>query len=137
MISYLWRVPHHQLDTGRGRLEELHGLLVMFSLHTDPVDTEELVSSLQAAVPVRHPTRDDPGDVDGGVLLLPAHHVEAEPLLGLGQLHHPGVGVALGSCEGSNCRLGCGGGSGGEETLLLPIVWVGEWIVLSEEIYQS
>ena len=129
--------PDHQLDAVVRCLQELHCLLVRFPLHTDPVHTEQLVSSLQAAVPVRHPAGDDPGDVDGGVLLLPAHHVEAEPLLGLGQLHHPGVGVALGSCEGSNCRLGCGGGSGGEETLLLPIVWVGEWIVLSEEIYQS
>ena len=76
----------------------------------DPIDAEELVSPLEPPVPVRHAPGDDPGDVDGRVLLLAAHHIEAQPLLGLGQLHHAGVGVTLGSREGSNCGLGsCAG----------------------------
>jgi hypothetical protein len=40
-------------------------------------------------VPVSDTPWDNPGDVDGGVLLLPAHHVEAESLLCLGQLNNP------------------------------------------------
>jgi hypothetical protein len=40
-------------------------------------------------VPVSYTPWDNPGDVDGGVLLLSAHHVEAESLLCLGQLNHP------------------------------------------------
>jgi hypothetical protein len=40
-------------------------------------------------VPVSDTPGDYPRDVDGGVLLLPAHHVEAESLLCLGQLNHP------------------------------------------------
>ena len=55
----------------------------------DPVDAEELVSPLEAPVPVRHAPGDDPGDVDGRVLLLAAHHVEAQPLLRLGKLDNP------------------------------------------------
>ena len=104
-------LPDDQLDTVVRRLEELHRLLVGLPLHTDAVHTEELVSSLEAAVPVRHAARDDPGDVDGRVLLLPAHHVEPESLLGLGQLHHPGVGVALGGGKCCHGGLGCGRGS--------------------------
>ena len=107
---YLGSVSDDELDTGRGRLEELHSLLVMLALHTHPVHTQQLVSSLQPPVSVRHAARDDPGDVDGRVLLLPAHHVEAEPLLGLGQLHHPGVGVALRGRECCHRGLRCGGG---------------------------
>ena len=76
----------------------------------DPIDAEELVSPLEAPVPVRHAPGDDPGDVDGRVLLLAAHHIEAQSLLGLGQLHHAWVGVTLGSREGSHCGLGsCAG----------------------------
>ena len=78
-----------------------------FTLDTDPIDTEELVSPLEPAVPVRHAPGDDPADVDGRVLLLPAHHVEPEPLLCLGQLHHPGVGVAFRGCESCDCGLCC------------------------------
>jgi hypothetical protein len=40
-------------------------------------------------VPVSDTPWDNPRDVDGGVLLLTAHHVEAESLLCLGQLNHP------------------------------------------------
>ena len=72
----------------------------------DPIDAEELVAPLEPPVPVRHAPGDDPGDVDGRVLLLAAHHVEAQALLRLGQLHHPGVGVTLGSSEGSHGGLG-------------------------------
>ena len=76
----------------------------------DPIDAEELVAPLKPPVPVRHAPGDDPGDVDGRVLLLAAHHIEAQPLLGLGQLHHPGVGVTL---TGSECgNSGLGGGRG-------------------------
>ena len=46
-----------------------------------------LLTSLQATMTVSHASRDDAGDVDGGVLLLATHHVEAQPLLCLGQLH--------------------------------------------------
>ena len=103
--------PDHELDAVVCGLEELHRLLVRLALHTDPVDTEQLVASLQPAVSVRHPARDDPGDVDGRVLLLPAHHVEAEPLLCLGQLHHPGVGVAFRGSKCGHSGLGSSGGS--------------------------
>ena len=41
-------------------------------------------------MPVRHAAGDDPADVDGGVLLLAAHHVEAEALLCFWQLNNPG-----------------------------------------------
>ena len=74
----------------------------------DPIDAEELVSPLEPAVPVSHAPRYDPGDVDRRVLLLAAHHVEAQPLLRLGQLHHPGVGVALACCECGDSGLGSG-----------------------------
>ena len=74
----------------------------------DPIDAEELISPLESPVPVRHAPGDDPGDVDGRVLLLAAHHIKAEPLLSLGQLHHPGVGVTLASCEGGDSGLGSG-----------------------------
>ena len=78
-----------------------------FSLNTDTIDTEELVPPLQPAVPVRHAPGDDPADVDGGVLLLAPHHIEPEPLLCLGQLHHPRVGVAFRGCKSCNGGLCC------------------------------
>ena len=80
------------------------------SPHT--VDAEQLVPALEAAVPVRHAPGDDPGDVDGRVLLLAAHHVEAQPLLCLGQLHHSGVSVTLGCSERGHCGFSCGTGPG-------------------------
>ena len=80
-------------------------------LYTDAIDAEELVSPLEPAVPVRHTPGDDPADVDGRVLLLPAHHVEPEPLLRLGELHHPRVSVTFGGGEGCDCSLRCGRGS--------------------------
>lgn len=70
------------------------------------IDGQELIASLQAAVPLGHAPRDDAGDVDGRVLLLAAHHVEAQAFLRLGQLHHPRVGVAFTGCKGCNCGLG-------------------------------
>ena len=69
------------------------------------VNREQLVSPLQAPLAVRHPPGDDPGDVDGGVLLLAPHDVEAQALLRLGQLHHPRVGVALAGGECRDCGL--------------------------------
>ena len=78
----------------------------------NPIDAEELVPPLEAAVPVRHAPGDDPGDVDGRVLLLAAHHVEAQPLLCLGQLHHSGVSVTLGCSERGHCGFSCGTGPG-------------------------
>lgn len=61
------------------------------ALHTDPIDGEQLVSSLQSSVPVSDAsldtkvmstkdtrlTWDDPGYVDWRVLLFAPHHVEA------------------------------------------------------------
>lgn len=70
------------------------------------VDGQELIASLQAAVPLGHAPGDDAGNVDGRVLLLAAHHVEAQALLRLGQLHHPWVGVAFTGRKGCNCGLG-------------------------------
>lgn len=69
------------------------------------VDGQELVSSLQAAVPLGHTTGDDAGDVDGRVLLLAAHHVESQTLLRLRELHHPRVRVAFAGGEGGDCGL--------------------------------
>lgn len=70
------------------------------------IDGQELIASLQAAMPLSHAPRDDAGDVDGRILLLASHHVEAEALLRLGQLHHPWVGVAFAGCKGRNRGLG-------------------------------
>lgn len=55
---------------------------------------------------VSHTSRDDTGNVDGGVLLLAPHDVEAQALICFGQLHYPGMCVALAGCEGSHCGLG-------------------------------
>lgn len=74
-----------------------------FTYHA--VDRQELVPSLQAAVPLGHTSRDDAGDVDGRVLLLATHHVESQPLFRLRKLHDPRVGVAFAGCEGGNCGL--------------------------------
>lgn len=70
------------------------------------VDGQELIASLQATVPLGHAPRDDAGDVNGRVLLLAAHHIEAQALLCLGQLHHPWVRVAFAGRKGCNCGLG-------------------------------
>ena len=64
------------------------------SPHT--VYAEQLVPALEAAVPVRHAAGDDPADVDGRVLLLAAHHVEAKALLSFGQLNNPGGQTEIG-----------------------------------------
>lgn len=69
------------------------------------VDGQQLVPSLQAAVPLGHAPRDDAGDVDGRVLLLAAHHVEAQAFLRLRQLHDPRVGVTFAGCEGCDRGL--------------------------------
>ena len=50
----------------------------------------------------------EPGDVNGRVLFLATHHIEAESLLCLGQLHHTGVGVALACSESGYRGLGSG-----------------------------
>lgn len=55
---------------------------------------------------VSHTSRDDTGNVDGGVLLLAPHDVEAQALICFGQLHYSGMCVALAGCEGSHCGLG-------------------------------
>ena len=59
------------------------------------VDAQHLISSLQLSMSVSHTARNDSRDVDGRVLLLAAHHVEAESLLCLGQFHDSRVGVAF------------------------------------------
>lgn len=56
-------------------------------------------------MPLGHASGDDAGDVNGRVLLLAAHHVEAQPFLRLRELHHPRVGVAFAGCEGCDCGL--------------------------------
>ncbi len=43
--------PDHQLDTGDGGFEQLHGLLVRLALHAHSVHTQQLVTSLQTSVP--------------------------------------------------------------------------------------
>lgn len=123
-------VADHQLHAVLGRLQELHRLLVVLSFdalegdgqernyRTDlflggsfrvfthhAVDGQQLVPSLQAAVALRHASRDDAGDIDGRVLLFAPHHVESQSLLRLRKLHHPRVGVAFAGCEGGNCGL--------------------------------
>lgn len=56
-------------------------------------------------MPLSQAPWDDAGDIDGRVLLLAAHHVEAQPLLRLGQLYHSGVRVTLAGRKGCNCGL--------------------------------
>ena len=51
-------------------------------------------------------TRDNPADVDGRVLLLPSHHVEAKALVSLGQLDHSRMGVTLGGSKSGHSSLG-------------------------------
>ena len=46
-------------------------------------------------LPVRNAPGNDPGDVDGGVLLLAPHHVEAQPLLGFRQLNNSLIKIEL------------------------------------------
>ena len=88
-------LPDYKLDTVSGSLEELHCLLMRLALHTAPIDTEQLVTALETSMPVRHAPGDDPGDVDGRVLLLPSHHIEAKSLFSLGQLHHSRVSMTF------------------------------------------
>ena len=57
---------------------------------------------------VGYTARYDSGYVDGRVLLPAAHDVEAEALLGLGQLDDSRVSVALACGEGGDrCLCGC------------------------------
>lgn len=64
------------------------------------IDREQLVASLQAVEAVSYAPRDDARDVDGRALLLAPHHVEPQPLLRLGQLHHAGVSMPFTGCKG-------------------------------------
>lgn len=56
-------------------------------------------------MPLSHAPGDDARDVDGRVLLLAAHHVEAQPLLRFGELHDSRVRVTLAGCEGCDRGL--------------------------------
>ena len=67
---------------------------------------QQLVAALEASVAVSYASRDDTGDIDGGVLLFAPHDVEAQALICLGQLHYPGMCMALTGCEGSHRGLG-------------------------------
>ena len=69
------------------------------------INRQQLVTSLQSPVSVGHSTRDNTGDVDGRVLLLASHHIEAQALLCLGKLYHSGMGMALAGCESCYCCL--------------------------------
>ena len=69
------------------------------------VHRQELVSPLQTPVTVSDAPRDDAGDVNRRVLLLPSHYVEAQAFLCLRQLHHAGMGVAFTGCESRDSRL--------------------------------
>lgn len=71
------------------------------------VDRQQLIPPLETPVSVGHTTRDDTRDVDRRVLLLPSHHVEAQPLLGLGQFYHTRVSMTF---AGSKRRNRCFGG---------------------------
>lgn len=70
------------------------------------VHRQQLVPTLEASVAVSHTPGNDTGDIDGRVLLLAPHDVEAQALLRLGQLHYPGMCVPLTGGEGSNGGLG-------------------------------
>lgn len=70
------------------------------------IHRQQLVPTLEASMAVSHTSRNDPGDVDGRVLLLAPHDVEAQALVCLGQLHYPGMCMALTGREGSHCGLG-------------------------------
>ena len=77
----------------------------MVSITHHSIHRQELVTPLQPAVPVGHPLRDDARDVDGRVLLLASHHVEAEALFSLRQFDHSGVSVAFAGCKRGNGGL--------------------------------
>lgn len=70
------------------------------------VHRQQLVAPFQPPLPVCHPAGDHSGDVDGGVLLLAPHDVEAQALLCLGELHYPRVGMPLAGRERCHCGLG-------------------------------
>ena len=75
-LTHLGSISDDKFDTGRGSLEKFYCLLMMFSLYTDTIDTEELVTTLETPVPVRHATGDDATDVDGRVLLFTSHYTD-------------------------------------------------------------
>ena len=69
------------------------------------VHGDQLITTLQSAVPIGDAARNDARYVDGAVLLLAAHHVEAEALLRLGQLNDSRMCVSLGGRERRHSRL--------------------------------
>lgn len=95
-----WLPPIHLWSPS---LHDQHQTGTVWTHHA--VHRQELVPSLQATVPLGHAARNDAGDVDRRVLLLAAHHVEAQAFLRLGELHHARVRVALAGCEGGDCGL--------------------------------
>lgn len=69
------------------------------------IDREKLVASFQPPVPVRDPSWDDTGDVDGWVLLAAAHNIEPKPLIRLWEFYHSRMRVTLTCGKRGNCRL--------------------------------
>lgn len=70
------------------------------------IHRQQLVPTLEASMAVSHASRNDTGDVDGRVLLLAPHDIKPQALVRLGQLHYPGMCMALTGREGSHCGLG-------------------------------
>ena len=76
MKILLSTLPNYKFHTVEGSLEKLNSLLVWFPFNTNTIHRQELVTTLEPTMPVSHPTRDDPGDVDGGVLLFASHNIK-------------------------------------------------------------
>ena len=100
-----WKSCKVKLIKGNGKLPHICQSIPNYHTH-HAIHRQELVSPLQSSNSVGHASGDDAGDVDGRVLLLAAHDIEAKALLCLGQLHHTGMGVALTGCKGGHCGLG-------------------------------
>jgi len=84
---------HHDLNRGAepGIAQHTDSLVQRLGRHVLPVDREQPVAPLQAAVRDRRPLRQNVLDVDGTELALravvPGGQLEAEALRPLGQLH--------------------------------------------------
>lgn len=97
-----------------GLAPNLYHFISMFVIYVNVYDISHGHLAVQEMLMI---TRNNSADVDRRVLLLPAHHVEPETFVRLGQLHDPWVGMTFAGSEGCNRGLGSGGGPGIEKSV--------------------